>query len=134
MDLRQRVVDARKNEEGTIEEIAARFNVSTSSVKRWCRAERETGSPAPRPHGGGMPRSVDDEMLVFVVGMIPDATIPEIAEAYFEAGGAPTSEASISRGLLRTGLSRKKRRSMRMSATRNESRSSEERTGGDSTE
>ena len=124
MDLRQRVVKARHGEEGTIEEIAGRFCVSTSSVKRWCRLNRENGSPAQRPHGGGMPRSVDDEMLVLVVGMLPDATISEIAEAYFEAGGSPTSESSISRALLRTGLSRKKRHSTPTNATRRESKSS----------
>lgn len=129
LDLRERVVRAREHGEGTIAEIAARFAVSTSSVKRWCRLNRENGSPAPRPHGGGMPRSVDDERLILVVGMLPDATIPEIAEAYFEAGGDLTSESSICRGLKRTGLSRKKRRSMLMNATPTESSNSERRTG-----
>ena len=52
-DLRQRVVAAYDAHEGTQEQVAARFAVSTSWVRKLLRQRRTTGSIEPRPHGGG---------------------------------------------------------------------------------
>src|SRR3954466_15585617 len=52
-DLRQRVVAAYDAREGTQEQVAARFAVSTSWVRKLLRQRRATGSIEPRPHGGG---------------------------------------------------------------------------------
>jgi transposase len=121
LDLRERVVRARRNGEGTIAEVAKRFDVSTSSVKRWCKLDRQVGSPAPRPHGGGMPRSVDDEQVLVIIEEEPDATIAETAEAYNAWMDASVSESAISRAFKRLGLTRKKRPSMPTSEKPSES-------------
>ena len=52
-DLRQRVVAAYDAREGTQEQVAARFAVSVSWVRKLLRQRRDTGSIEPRPHGGG---------------------------------------------------------------------------------
>ena len=50
--LRKRVVDAWEANEGSQTAIAERFNVSPSSVERWIKLKRETGSVQPRPRPG----------------------------------------------------------------------------------
>jgi transposase len=53
IDLRQRVINAYKAKEGSQRQIAKRFQVSESFLKRLIRRYQETGSVKPRPHGGG---------------------------------------------------------------------------------
>ncbi len=53
IDLRQRAIDAYDAREGTQEQVAARFAVSTSWVRKLLRQRRATGSIDPKPHGGG---------------------------------------------------------------------------------
>ena len=61
MDLRERVVAACDARDGTRAAIAARFSVSESWVRKVLRQRRDTGSIAPRPHGGGRAAAFDDE-------------------------------------------------------------------------
>jgi len=59
IDMRQRVVAAYDAREGTHEQVAARFAVSVSWVRKLLRQRRATGSIGPRPHGGGHPPAFD---------------------------------------------------------------------------
>lgn len=53
-DLRERVVAAFRS--GLVRaEVAARFRISRSSVQRWVRLDRQTGSVAAKPMGGKRP-------------------------------------------------------------------------------
>src|SRR5882724_11749360 len=85
MDLRERVVAACDARDGTREEIAARFSVSVSWIRDLLRRRRETGSIAPRPHGGGgrRPAFAGDsaERLRAAVAADDDATLEELAAA-----------------------------------------------------
>ncbi len=53
MDLRQRVAQAVDNKEGSLRQLARRFRVSPSFITRMLTLRRQTGTLAPRPHGGG---------------------------------------------------------------------------------
>jgi transposase len=53
IDLRQRVVQAVDNKEGSLRQLADRFFVSVSFITRLLSLRRRTGSLTPRPHGGG---------------------------------------------------------------------------------
>ena len=53
LDLRERILSAYDNKEGTREEIAARFRVSLGMVKKLLQQRRRTGSIAPRHHLAG---------------------------------------------------------------------------------
>lgn len=53
LDLRQRVVTAGEDGDGTIAEVAAMFRVSKTFVKKMLRLWRERGELAPHLHGGG---------------------------------------------------------------------------------
>jgi transposase len=52
-DLRERVANAVDRAEGSLRQIARRYNVSLSFVVRLLQLRRQTGALAPRPHGGG---------------------------------------------------------------------------------
>ena len=62
-DLRQRILDAVDNHEGTQRELAERFAVNPSTIVRLLQLRRRTGSAAPRPHGGGKSPALDADGL-----------------------------------------------------------------------
>ena len=53
MDLRERVVAAVDEGEGSQREIARLFRVSVSFVSRLLQRRRQKDTLAPKPHGGG---------------------------------------------------------------------------------
>ena len=80
-DLRQRVVAAYDAREGTQEQVAARFAVSTSWVRKILRPRRGTGSIEPRPHGGGHAKAFDGEAAARLRQAVRDdcdATLEEL--------------------------------------------------------
>ncbi len=58
IDLREKIVAAYKNKEGSMRRLAKRFKVSFSFIYSLLRQEKQTGDIAPKPHGGGYPPSV----------------------------------------------------------------------------
>jgi len=117
MDLRERVAKAKGT--GTSGEVAARFDVTDSWVRRlWLRLAA-TGSVAPLPRGGNRGRKVDVEGEKLIRGWIAeqsDMTIVEVMARYLAERAIAVSEPAMRRTLNRMGLSRKKRRSSRPSA------------------
>ena len=112
MDLRERVADACDEGIDTRAEIAERFTVSESWIRRLLQRRRETGSLAPRPRGGGQAPAFDDaaaERLRRAVADTPDATLRELARA----SGVACSTSATDRALRRLGITRKKRHSGR---------------------
>jgi transposase len=53
LDLRERILAAYDNKEGTRDEIAVRFRVSLGMVKKLLQQRRKTGNIAPRHHLAG---------------------------------------------------------------------------------
>jgi transposase len=108
-DLRQRVIAACDARDGTRPQIAARFGVSESWVRKILRQRRDTGSIEPRPHGGGRAPAFDPQAsarLGQAVRADDDATLEELAEA----SGVACSEAATYRALARLGITRQKSR------------------------
>ncbi len=115
-DLRGRVVAAYDAGEGTQEQVAARFAVSLSWVRKLLRQRRATGSIAPRPHGGGRAPAFDEEAsrrLREAVRADDDATLAELARA----AGVACCASAVHRALKRRGVTRKKSRGGRPSRT-----------------
>ena len=116
IDLRERVVAACDARDGTREQIAARFSVSVSWIRKLLRRRRETGSIAPKPHGGGRAPAFDAEAagrLREAVRADDDATLEELARA----AGVACSASAVHRALARLGITRKKSRGGRPSRT-----------------
>ncbi len=113
MDLRQRIVDARQAGESKLS-LSHRFAVGYATVNRYMRQLEQSGSVAPKPHGGGMPRAVDDQGEALLRALLtekPDLTDAELTQRYHERSGKRASKSSINRALRRMGLTRKKSRS-----------------------
>src|SRR5215469_17077222 len=84
LDLRERIVAAYDNDEGTQQEIAQRFKVSWDFVKKLFKQRRRTGDIAPRHHFSGRKplilASHEREMRAMLAKK-PDLTLEEIREA-----------------------------------------------------
>ena len=109
IDLRERVIAACDRGDATREEIAARFSVGVAWVYRLLARRRQTGSIAPKPHGGGQKPAFDGdtaERLRKAVADGPDATLEELRDAT----GVACGTSAVFRALRRLGLPRKKSR------------------------
>ena len=110
MDLRERVIRAYDQKVGTQEQVAKLFGVSARWIKKLLRRRRETGSIAPRPHGGGWTPKFSGQKLDRLKALVeqnPDATLQEL----LEQSGVDGSIMAVHRALERLGCRRKKSRS-----------------------
>jgi transposase len=107
-DLRERAAAAVDHHEGSFRQIARRFRIGLSTLRRWLQRRLQTGALDPKPHGGGQPRTVDAqnaERLKDLVRQQPDATLDEL-----KAGlGLRCSRMAIFRALRRLRISRQKK-------------------------
>lgn len=111
IDLRRRVIDACDEGIDSRTEIAERFSVSESWIRRLLQRRRDTGSIAPRPHKGGRTPIYDEDglnRLAEAVAARPDATLVELAQTC----GVACSTSATDRALRRRGITRKKSRSV----------------------
>jgi transposase len=118
IDLRQRIVDTYKKAEGSAREVAERFKVSFKTVYNYLNLEREAGSVAPRPHGGGPEPKLDDAGVQEVRAVLEeknDRTLAEVADELDTRLKVRVSRSTVQRTVERLGLSRKKKRSARAS-------------------
>jgi|SRR6185295_6931484 len=109
-DLRERVVRAVEAGDETREEIAERFGVGPTFIKKMLKQKRETRSIAPLPHGGGRQRvyvGVTLERLKQALIDTPDATLEELRDKTCKSA----SIMAVHRALERLGFRRKKSRS-----------------------
>ncbi|WP_448265194.1 helix-turn-helix domain-containing protein [Nostoc sp. DSM 114159] len=110
-DLRQRVIEAYKANEGSQRQLADRFKVSLSFVQRLIRRHRTTGQVAPKPHRGGAIAKITVESLPIVQQLVneqPDALLAELCERFVERSGLTVSVPTMHRAVHRLGLTTKK--------------------------
>ena len=86
-DLRLRVMDAVRNGI-TYEEVTRRFRVSNSTILRWVRRFRESGSYAALPMGGKKPFVLAEERdwLLARLAAKPDLTLRELLAELHDRG------------------------------------------------
>ena len=116
MDFREGVVRAYDQNVGSQKKIASLFGVSISWVKKILRRRRETGSIAPKPHGGGHPPAFDSSKQKELKALLkrePDATLEELRAKT----GVECSLVAVWLTLKRMGCRRKKSPSTRQSRT-----------------
>ncbi len=113
IDLRKRIVDAYHAGEGSVREVATRFKVGFRTVQNYLNLERETGNVAPRPHGGGPARKLDDVGVQQVRTLLEeknDRTLDELTQQMAARHQVQVSRSTIHSAVARAGLTRKKRR------------------------
>jgi len=118
-DLRARVIAAVQAKQQSLSEIARTFGLSESTVDKWAKRWRETGSVAARPFAGGRRRALRDcaARLRAEVKQQPDATLAELCARVQPRAGGVASLSMMCRELQRLDLRRKKSRSTTLSAT-----------------
>jgi transposase len=96
-------------------QLAARFSVSSSSVERWVRRRKATGSVAPSPNPAGKTKAIvtedDRALLVSWYREHPDATYEELAKRFSRETGRPIAGSTMGASVKRLGITRKKRAS-----------------------
>jgi transposase len=110
LDLRERILAAYDQREGTREEVARRFRVSLGLVKKLLQQRRQTGDIRPRHrHSGRKPLLVasHQQKLRQLLGRRPDLTLEELRQAL----AVNCTLQAIHYVLERMGLTYKKRRS-----------------------
>jgi transposase len=113
LDLRQRVVAAYENGVETILEVAERFEVSDSFIKKLLRRKRTTGDIAPIGHRGGQPRRLSDKHRKWLLKTVlaePDITLGELQERLLGEKNLRVSVPTLCRALQALNLRRKKSR------------------------
>ena len=111
LDLRERVVTAYETGEQSIAEVAARFSVGQTFLKKMLRQKRESGSLERLPSRAGAKRvlsEADPRLLAKQVKEQPDATLGELQEQLQKTQKVRVSRATVSRQLQALGVRRKK--------------------------
>jgi transposase len=119
-DLRERVIASVESGECNIPVAARRYKVSEPSIERWLGRKRKTGSSAPLPHAGGVPRrlAAAEAVIRSAVKAQPDATLQELCEQVEKETQIKSDPSMMCRELARLKLPRKKSRSMPASGIR----------------
>jgi transposase len=115
LDLRKRVLADCDAGLGT-KEVAAKYDVSRSWVRRLKQKRRETGAISPRPPSGGRPRLIVGarlERMKELLGKYPDATVDELHRRL----RVKCSRSTVHNMLVALGLSYKKSHSERANRT-----------------
>jgi transposase len=113
LDLRERVVSAYENGVETILEVAERFEVSDSFIKKLLRRKRATGKIAPIGHRGGQPKRLSEKHRKWLLKTVltePDITLSELRERLLGEQNLSASVWTLSRELRALNWRRKKSR------------------------
>lgn len=118
LDLRQRIVAAVEAGAST-KEAAERFEVSLSSIKRYCKQWRETSSLEPKARPGRRRKLTAEalEDLRRQVAEHKDATLSEHCDLLFERSGVQLGISSMWRLLAKLEITRKKRQRQQANVT-----------------
>ncbi|WP_434042911.1 MULTISPECIES: helix-turn-helix domain-containing protein [Sorangium] len=111
LDLRERIVKAYENGEGSVRDLAERFDVAPKTVQTYLTLYRTTGSVAPRPRANGPRPKIDGRALNNVRSLVAtssDATLDELADQLARRDHIVASRHTVGRALRRLNITRKK--------------------------
>ncbi|MEY2830793.1 MAG: hypothetical protein RLZZ574_51 [Cyanobacteriota bacterium] len=111
LDLRQKIVVAYENKEGSIRQLAKRFKVSADCVRRLLKRFYEEGTIEPKSYSGGNQALLQPEHLLVLTTLVEednDATLPQLAQRLEAQTNLQVSNSTISRGIKKLNLTRKK--------------------------
>ncbi|AUB43187.1 MULTISPECIES: helix-turn-helix domain-containing protein [Nostoc] len=111
-DLRQKVINAHNNQEGSQRQLAKRFSVSLSFVQSLLRRYRNSGTVEAKPRGGGQKPKLNHEQLALVELLVEsdnDATLVELCEQLEQKTQLKISRSTMGRITQKLNLTRKKK-------------------------
>jgi transposase len=119
-DLREKVMVAVARGKQSNRLLAETLGISESTVEKWTRRQRDTGSVAASPHAGGVPRvlAAHEQFLRAAVKTQPDISLDDLRVRIQAELGLNVNGSMVSRELIRLHLPRKKSRSTTASGKR----------------
>ena len=123
VDLRQKVLDAHNQQEGSQRQLAKRFRVSLSFVQNLLKRFKSNGTVEPRAHGGGQSAKLSPEQEAVLATLVEednDAILVELCDRLEQRVGVRISRATMGRIVQKLKLTRKKKLCTPVSETRNE--------------
>ena len=111
VDLRQKVIDAYNQREGSQRQLARRFRVSLSFIENLLKRYRTDGTVEPRSHGGGQVSKLNREQEAVVGTLVEennDAILVELCDQLEQRIGVRISRATMGRYVQKLKLTRKK--------------------------
>ena len=111
LDLREKVISIYENGSETIVEVAKRFEISPSFIKKLLAQKRAIGDLAPLGHRGGQRKRLSakhSRWLLKTVLAKPDIILADLQEQLEQEKKIRVSVATLSRELRRLNLRRKK--------------------------
>ncbi|PIG91150.1 helix-turn-helix domain-containing protein [Gloeocapsopsis sp. IPPAS B-1203] len=111
VDLRQKIIEAYNQQEGSQRQLAKRFRVSLSFIENLLKRYRTNGTVEPRAHGGGRIAKLSieqEQVLVNLVAEDNDAILVELCARLEQQTGVRVSRATMGRIVQKLKLTRKK--------------------------
>lgn len=109
IEIKTQIVKAyQSGHSGSLENTAALFGVSLSTVQRTLRRFRETKSVKNKPKGGMRPRAVDLQWLEEHAKANPDARLTDRIKDWFEHSGNRVCKTTMSQSMKAIGWTYKK--------------------------
>ena len=117
IDLRQKIIEAYQNSEGSQRQLAKRFKVSLGFIQNLLNRYRQDGTLEPRPKQNGfLPKlSVKEPAVKELVELHPDATLKELTLVIAQNLDINVSVSTLHYYLQRLKLTRKKNSSRQSS-------------------
>lgn len=110
-DFRTKIVETKGKTNASIQQIAERFQVSYSFVRKLLKHYKAKGTVEPAPHGGGKLSKLNLQQIEIVVELVKednDATLQQLCARLEERTGMKVSVPTMCRLLQRLELTRKK--------------------------
>ena len=110
-DLRQKIIDAFQNREGSYRKLAKRFHVSLSFIQTLIGRYLDTGSIEPLPHKSGNPPKIKDEHYPILQKLVEennDSTLEELCRQMELKSQVKISRSKMGKMLQKLKLTRKK--------------------------
>lgn len=110
-DLRQKIIDAFRNREGSYRKLAKRFDVSLSFIQTLIGRYLDTGSIEPLPHKSGNPPKIKEEHYPILQKLVEennDSTLEELCSQMELKSQVKISRSGMGKMLQKLKLTRKK--------------------------
>ena len=111
LDFRPKIMEVHHEGKASQRQLAKRFNVALSFVEKLIKQEKETGSIAPKGHGGGSKPKLSEAQKQVVAELVAadnDATLVELCEQLEERVGVRVSRSTRGRLTQQLNLTVKK--------------------------
>ena len=121
-DLRQKVIDAYKNQEGSQRNLAKRFSVSLTFIQKLVKRYQTSGTVEPKPHGGGNTPRLNNEQMALIMTLVEednDTILVELCERLEERAGIKVSRSTMGRITQKLNLTRKKKHCTQVKSIQN---------------